>query len=500
MSLPPLHPLLTRPPPAWARLDAIALASASQLLHRTAQELSADFDFAKPIRLSRAPGRLDVMGGIADYTGSLVCEMPLARCTAVALQGRIDREIQLFSFNLLDEHKPFTLRIELGALAAATSETLRRDFTHPGRQWGAYILGPLFLLHDRGLINLADPQLRGFNLAILTDIPIGGGLASSAALEVACAMNFIEHFGIRERIKAMDLAALCQRAENQIAGAACGVMDQVTSLLGEKDHLVRLICQPHEFVAPLGLPIGVRVLGIHSGVRHSNCGPAYTRTRVAAFMGHRIILEQMRQIGRASGQDLAGDPLRGYLANLDPDDYKNLFRPHLPDLIKGGDFLEKYGPTLDPLTNVHPDQEYAVQHATDHHVLEGRRVKRFAEFISQASNLPPGPPRTGLLNKAGHLMYASHLSYGMDAMLGAPECDRLVELLKQSEPDGIYGARITGGGCGGTVAILANEGPKTDAALQALLSAYQQETTHVPTLITHSSPGAWHTPAITLSS
>src|SRR3982751_5992394 len=89
------------------------------LLRRLRAELSADFPPGRPIRFSRAPGRLDVMGGIADYTGSMVCEYPLDRAPAVAVSDRDDRQVQVFSFNLLDEHKPFTLRIPLDALAAA---------------------------------------------------------------------------------------------------------------------------------------------------------------------------------------------------------------------------------------------------------------------------------------------------------------------------------------------------------------------------------------------
>src|SRR4051794_39793357 len=88
------------------------------LLRRLRAELSADFPPGRPIRLSRAPGRLDVMGGVADYTGSMVCEMPLDRAAAVALAPRDDRQLQVFSFNLFDEHKPFTLRIPLDALAS----------------------------------------------------------------------------------------------------------------------------------------------------------------------------------------------------------------------------------------------------------------------------------------------------------------------------------------------------------------------------------------------
>src|SRR5206468_1400542 len=112
---------------------------------------------------------------------------------------------------------------------------------------------------------------------------------------------------------------------------------------------------------------------------------------------------------------------------LDPDDYKRIFRPALPEAIKGGEFLLKYGPTIDAATTVEPDVIYPVTHAVDHHVLESRRVVNFAEFIEQAAALTAegaaadSRERGRLLDKAGHLMYASHLSYTNDAMLGAPE-------------------------------------------------------------------------------
>src|SRR5687768_632821 len=109
---------MTRPATAQSLLS---LDPVPALLARTRAELGAAFDFGRPLRLSRAPGRLDVMGGIADYTGSLVCEMPLDRAAAVVLQERAprDRALQIFSFNLLDEHVPFTFRMSLDDLARA---------------------------------------------------------------------------------------------------------------------------------------------------------------------------------------------------------------------------------------------------------------------------------------------------------------------------------------------------------------------------------------------
>lgn len=461
------------------------------LRQRIAAELSAQFDPAKPLRLSRAPGRLDVMGGIADYTGSLVCEATLDRAAAVALQEREDRELQVFSFNLFDEHLPFTFRISLDALSHATAEGLRRDFAEPSRRWAGYLAGCLFILHEQKLLNLHDQSIRGLDLALLSDVPLGGGVSSSAAIEVATMMNLLDHFGLRGGLDPMRVAALCQQVENRIVGAPCGIMDQVTSLCGTEGTLLRLLCQPHELRLPLVLPEGIRVIGINSRVRHSVGGGMYGRTRCAAFMGHTIILAKMRKMGEAQGQKLLADPMNGYLANLDPDDYKNLFREALPAEMRGLDFLEEFGPTIDKATTVHPDQDYHVQAATDHHVLEARRVRQFVEYLEQAAKLPPGRERLDALNKAGHLMYASHVSYANNAQLGAAECDLLVDLVRQREHHGFYGAKITGGGSGGTVAILANAGEKVDEAIAEIMATYEQRAGRKPEAFLASSPGAW---------
>src|SRR5687768_616933 len=168
------------------------------LLKRVRAELHADFG-DRPLRVSRAPGRLDVMGGIADYTGSLVCEMPLDRAATVALQERDDRELQVFSFNLFDRHEPFMLRIPLDGLVESDAETLRREFNESGRKWAGYLVGCLYLLHEQGYVDLKEPSRKGLNLALLSTVPIGCGVSSSAAIEVATMMNLVEHFGI-ERV------------------------------------------------------------------------------------------------------------------------------------------------------------------------------------------------------------------------------------------------------------------------------------------------------------
>jgi len=431
------------------------------------------------------------MGGIADYTGSLVCEMPLDCAAAVALCERDDYDLQVFSFNLHDEHKPFTFRIPLHALATQPLEELRREFQEPGRVWAGYLAGCLYILHEYNLIDLRDPKHKGLNLALHSTIPLGAGVSSSGAIEVATMINLVDHFELRDRLDELTLAAMCQQVENRVVGAPCGIMDQVTSCAAHAGTLLRMVCQPHEILPPLSLPENVRVVGINSNVKHSVGGGLYGRTRCAAFMAHSMILEQMRRAGKMLGRELIDDPMNGYLANLDPDDYKKHFRARLPEFMNGEEFLRDYKSTIDTATTVLADEIYPVQHAADHHVLEAQRVRHFVEYLEEAAEYPI--KKQSALNRAGHLMYASHLSYTNDAMLGADECDMLVQLVRDREHAGLYGAKITGGGSGGTVAILAATTARASAAIADILHTYQQQTGGKPDLFSSSSPGAWHT-------
>jgi galactokinase len=469
----------------------LSLDPVPALLGRVRAELAADFPGQRPTRISRAPGRLDVMGGIADYTGSLVCQATLDCAAAVALQARDDRNFQVFSFNLYDENQPFTFRIPLDSLAEPCIESLRSEFNQPGRRWAGYLAGCLAILHRRNRIDLKNPSIRGMNLALLSTVPLGAGVSSSAAIEVAAMMNIMDYLGVRGN-DPMILAALCQEVENHVVGVPCGIMDQVSSCAGEESMLLRLVCQPHELQPPLRLPPGIRVVGINSNVKRSVGGGMYGITRCAAFMGHRIILEKMREMGQAVGATLESDPMRGYLANLDADDYKRLFRPFLPEEIDGKTFLARFGATCDTETHVEPDQTYHVVKATDHHVLEARRVRNFAGHLESAAALPAGSPQRKLaLDKAGHLMYGSHISYTNDALLGAPECDLLVQLVRRLESGGLYGAKITGGGSGGTVAVLADQSASADEALAEIMSEYEKQTGRKAQALLGSSPGAW---------
>ncbi|HVT87399.1 MAG TPA: hypothetical protein VHD56_00990 [Tepidisphaeraceae bacterium] len=460
----PIPPAPPRPPSPDS--DPIPI-----LLSRAKSELSADFDFNQSISTSRAPATLDVMGGIAEYTGSTVCRMTLDRAAGVVLQGRNDRQLQVFSFNRFDDNLPFTLRMPLERLAACSVNDLRREFSEPGRTWAANIVGCLFMLQRGRLIDLNDSSLHGLNIATYSTIPTGCGLGSCSAMQVAAMMNFINHFNLRGAVEPLKLAHMCRAVENDIQGQPGGIASPITSLLGEQNVLVRVQTQSQELLPPVKLPQGFQIVCIDSGVP-SNNPAAYDIARIAASMSHAIILAKMREMGSASGREMIGDPMNGYLANLDQDDYKKFFRPYLPQWIMGQEFADRFG----EIAGIEPRMEYRIQQAADHHVLEARRVRQFCEFVEKAGSMPlEDVTRHIEMDKAGHLMYASHLSFMNDALLGSDPCDLLVRLVKQREKSGLYGARMTARGSGGSVAVLCGQNEHTEHALTEIAQAYEHQ-------------------------
>lgn len=409
------------------------------------------------IVLSRAPGRIDLMGGIADYSGSLVLQWPIAAATQVALQLQDDPAIRICSVTAGSDERRF--EIPLAELLSLEYESARARFAANHEQhWAAYIAGAfIVLLRER---NYAFTH--GARILISSDVPEGKGLSSSAAVEVATMTAIVAAYGIK--VSPVEIAFLCQRVENAIAGAPCGVMDQMTAACGEADRLLALVCQPGELQGTISLPDELTIWGVDSGIRHSVAGADYGIVRTAAFMGHRII---------QSGQK--------YLANISPEQFENEFAAHLPRQISGEEFLKRYQNITDTVTSVDPQQTYPVFAATSHPIYENARVNRFAQVLLNWTGLEQAP-------FLGELMYASHNSYSACG-LGSPGTDELVKLVREAGPDhGLYGAKITGGGSGGTVAVLGRRAAQS--AVEEIAGIYAQRTGYRPMIISGSSPGA----------
>jgi galactokinase len=439
------------------------LSPVSTLLDRTRAELSANFVFGKPVTIARAPGSLEVMGGIAQHTGSLACIAPLTCGAAVVAQERDDRQLQVFSFNLLDQHLPFTLQMSLDALARCDIEMLRAGFNQPGRKWADYVIGCVRVLHDQQCIDLTSPALTGLNLATLSEIPERADLGHDHAITVAAMSCVIEALEIDvDSIDAQRFVSLCQAVARDLAGDAIAPADLWANAMPQAGALTRVLAQPGRLQAHLPLPEGVTILAIDTGGRRD---PALARRAIcAARIGHALILEEMQRMAAAAGKTLTGDPTAGHLANLDPADYKRFFRGRLPETTTGQVFLDRGATTVPGLD---PQQSYAVQESTDHFLLDARRAREFAGYIEQAQT-QTGAEKKLTLDKAGHLMYASHISGTNNVGLGSEIAGKFVDLVRASESAGLYGARLTGV-ASGTVAVLCNDTAEAREKLIELL-------------------------------
>ena len=291
------------------------------------------------------------------------------------------------------------------------------------------------------------------------------------------------------RIEPRLRALRCQQVENLIAGAPCGVMDQMATILGEAGSLMALLCQPAEFQGSIRLPEELGVWGIDSGIRHAVSGADYGAVRVGAFMGYRVLaaLAGLRVTpGDREGHVRVDDPRwHGYLANVGRNGFRR-FAPDIPEELDGNGFLAHYQGTTDPVTRVDPSRRYAVRTPAAHPVYEHERVKEWARQLRS----DPDPHRLGAL------MYESHASYTACG-LGSDGTDRLVALAREAgAAAGIHGAKITGGGSGGTVAVLADVGARD--AVHDIARRYAEETGRAAHVFEGSSPGAARIGAIRL--
>jgi galactokinase len=459
-----------------AALDALR-SPANVAEGSLASFLAAD----EPVAISRAPGRLDVMGGIADYSGSLVLEMPLACATFAIAQTqpvpRLDvrsqrgHRVDAFSMSLSDL---------LGG-SCSTPEALATWFDErPRDRWASYVVGPVYRCLT--LAGIREPD-HGLRLFLVSDVPEGKGVSSSAALEVATMAATAAAFDVR--MDAVELATACQWAENHIARAPCGIMDQMTSALGQQDRLLRLRCQPAIVEGHVAVPPGYRFYGIDSGIRHAVAGADYGTVRAAAFMGYRIIAElaglpaSVTATGRVHVDD---EQWGGYLANLTPHDLTARFADRLPGRILGAEFLEQFGGITDSVTHVERERWYPVRAATAHPVYEHDRAARFAALLEA------GLDGSDAALQLGALMLSSHASYSACG-LGSVGTDRLVEMVLELGPSrGLYGAKITGGGTGGTVAILGTDAAR--GAVHHIAREYERETGRSAFVFDASGPGA----------
>jgi len=321
-----------------------------------------------------APGRVNLIGEHTDYNEGFVLPFAINRRTVVALGLRDDRKARVGS-SFADE----LVEIDLSDLTP--------DALHG---WSAYPLGLAWALTEFGVDLDAVP---GFDILIDSNVPVGAGLSSSAAIEcaVAVALNDVWRLGLDRPT----LARVGQRAENVAVGAPTGIMDQSASLLGETDSAVFLDCRSlHSEVVPLGLEAaGLEVLIIDTGVTHAHATGGYAERRASCEKGARIL-------GVESLRDVSVDD------------------------------LDRAREVLDDVTF----------RRVRHVVTEDQRVLDTVRLLREQ-----GPAAIG------ELLDASHRSMRDDFEISVPELDLAVET---AQANGAIGARMTGGGFGGSAIAL----------------------------------------------
>ena len=263
---------------------------------------------------------------------------------------------------------------------------------------------------------------------------MNAGVASSAAVEIGTlgALNA----GLGLELDAARLARLGQIAENRVVGAPCGIMDQIAIASGRRGQLVHILCRPGAVVAAVAIPKGTGFVGINSMVRHSVAAAPYGDVRIGAFMGKRIL-----NVLRARD----GLPAVKHLTEISGQEFAARSR-HLPETLKGSEFLKRYGSHGDAATTIRPNVFYRVRGPARHPVRENERVLRFIAALRRGG--------AAGCAAAGREMYGAHASYCDECRLSVPEVDALVAAVRRrGTQKGLYGAKITGGGAGGTVAV-----------------------------------------------
>jgi len=335
-----------------------------------------------PRCIHHAPGRVNLIGEHTDYNDGFVMPVALDRSTWVAAAARDDRRIVVRSEEM-GEEGTFDLDTARSREVVGTGLQAGPD---TGR-WTAYVRGVATLLESAG----AD-------LLIASDVPIGAGLSSSAALEVACAGALVEIAD--ETLDRTAIALLCQRAEHEFAGTRCGVMDQMIACYGREGTALLLDTRTLErtFVP---VPDPVRIVVCNTMVRHELASGEYNRRRADCETGVEVL--RRANPGIAALRDA----------------------------------------TIEQLDEVRDDMSVRVYARCHHVITENDRVLRASDALGR-----------GDLPAFGALMAASHASLRDDYEVSSFELDAMVDVVVNCH--GVYGARMTGGGFGGCVVALAD--------------------------------------------
>lgn len=361
---------------------------------------------AAPILLASSPARVNLIGEHTDYNDGFVMPIAIDMRLWIAFCPRDDEVVRFFS-------------VEMGQRDEFVLSDVKRMVRSEDAQWSNYPRGVAWALMSEGV------ELSGMDACIASDIPIGAGLSSSAAIETACAVAMLH-----DRLARVDrtwLAKLCQRAENDFVGVRCGIMDQMICMHGKRGHAILLDCR-------------------HLTFEHVNvCHPNYS------FL----------VADTAKGRELASSEY-------------NIRRKQCEDGVRLLSQLLKR--EIDALRDVMPEEFEAVEHMLPdiirkrcrHVITENKRVHAFKHSFEH-----------GDIVGAGKLMNQSHESLKNDYEVSCFELDVMVDLLRSF--DGVVGARLTGAGFGGCVIALLHR-DSAERVIEVIPTKYEDATGLKPSL------------------
>ena len=393
----------------------------------------------EPQGLWSAPGRVNLIGEHTDYNDGFVLPIAIDQRTWVAVGLREDRMVRVASTGADDV-------VEHG-LADITSDAVEG--------WSAYPLGTAW-----GVLQEADAsareRVRGFDAYFTSDVPLGAGLSSSAAIECAIATALVDLWDLS--LSQDQLLHAAVQAENVIVGAPTGILDQSASLFAEAGHALFIDCRDgsRESIPFATAEAGLSLLVIDTRVKHAHADGGYAARRASCEQG---------------AQALGVDALRdASLAALD----------------EAHDRLD----AIDPV----------IFRRARHIVTEDERVLEMAELLRADGLQAPTSagsstsPRSSSLSRCGDLLVASHLSLRDDFEISVPELDTAVAAALEA---GAVGARMTGGGFGGSaIALVATD--RVDTVGHAVRAAFAGAGFGVPAIFEVApSAGARREPADT---
>jgi len=365
--------------------------------------------FGRQPRVFSAPGRVNWIGEHTDYNDGFVLPFAMDRRTHVAAAPREDGRLRVFSH-------------DLGERATAA---LEGPLDHRLPHWMEYVLGVARVLAARG------HPVTGADLAVRTDVPMGAGLGSSAALEVAVGYALLALAGTR--LSHLDLALAAQAAEHEYAGTRCGIMDPYVAALGREGHALLIDCRSLEATAAPAELGGATLVVCNSWVKHDLAAAIYNDRRAECERGVTLLAR--------------GDARVRALRDLSPEELEAR-RGELPEVI----------------------------YRRCRHV-----VRENARALAVAAAL-----RVGDVAEVGRHLLASHESLRDDFEVSAPELDLLVEAAMASP--GVHGARLIGRGLGGCTITLVDR----DAApglTSALVAAFRRRFGRSPEIIETRAAG-----------